>query len=73
MINPEPFGHGLHGFPTSLQHQSLEVVAGGGALVCADKGGEDLTNEIAKVTCGVGTDFCIHDLTLRPPEPSHKS
>ncbi len=66
MINAQSFGHGLHGFSPPLQHQPLEVVAGGGALVFTDKGGEDLSNEIGEVTGGVGGGFCVHDQTLRP-------
>lgn len=66
MIDPETLRHGLHGFPTSLQHQPLEVVAGGGALVFTDQGGEDLANEIDEVTWAVGTGFYVHDQTLRP-------
>ena len=66
MVDPESFGHGLHGFSPALQHQPLEVVAGGGALIFGDQGGKDLSNEIREVTGGVGGGFYVHDQTLRP-------
>ena len=72
MINAQTLRHGLHGFSSSLQHQPLEVVAGGGALVFADQGGEDFSNEILEIAWGMGG-LCVYNLTLRPPEPSHKS
>lgn len=72
MVDPEPVGHGLHGFSSAFQHQALEVVAAGGALVCAGQGGEDVRDELCEVTRVVGG-FRVHNLTLRPHAPHHKS
>lgn len=73
MVDPEAFGHGLHGFSSALQHQALEVVAAGGALACAGQGGEDLGDELCEVAGGTGGVCGIHNLTLRPHAPPHKS
>lgn len=35
VVDAEAFGHGVHGFSSAFQHQSLQVVAAGGALVLA--------------------------------------
>lgn len=73
MVDPKSFGHGLHGFASAFEHQSLEVEAAGGALVFADQGGEDYVDEFMQVTLGVGGVFRVHDQTLRPRKPPHKT
>lgn len=65
MINPKTLRHRVHGFSPVLEHQALEVVAGGGALVFADQGGKDLDNELTQVIWGVEGGCRARDQTLR--------
>lgn len=73
MIDAQALCHGLHRFTSTLKHQALEVVAAGGALVCAGQGGEDLGGEICEVIAGGGGVFRVHNLTLRPRNPTHQT
>lgn len=73
MVDPESFGHGLHGFASAFEHQSLEVEAAGGSLVFADQGGKDCVDEFMQVTLGVGGGFRVHNQTLCPRKPPHKT
>lgn len=73
MVDTQALSHGLHRFTSTLQHQPLQVVAAGDALVFAGQGGENLGDEVREVIMSGGGIVPAHNMNLRLSSPAHKS
>lgn len=49
MVDPQAHGHRLHGFTSTIEHESLQVEATCGSLALADQRSEDLGDILAQL------------------------
>lgn len=67
MVHAQAHGHRLHGFASTIEHESLKVEGTGGALVLADQRSEDLGDVVAELTrCVPGKAIGTYDMDHSP-------